>query len=178
MFLGHAGPLPEAVAPDLKNRSFVITAELNPSATASLSGVIVAHGSHAGGYVAFIHDNRLHFTYNYVATDVTTIVAEVPLPKEPVVVKAVFTRTGQGGDVELFYGDVPVARGAVARTTPMTYGTPGFAVGFQPAGPIDTRLAGRAELPPETLGRVVVEGVGRNPVRDFVLESRVDLATQ
>jgi len=140
--------------------------------------VIVAHGSHAGGYVVFIDEGRLHFTYNYVATEISTVVAEVELPQQPVIVKVVFTRTGPGGDVELFYGDVPVGNGSVPRTTPLTYGTPGFAVGFQPAGPIDVRLSGRAEFDPALLGRVVVEGVGVNPVRELLLGSRVDLATQ
>jgi hypothetical protein len=51
-------------------------------------------------------------------------------------------------------------------------------VGFQPAGPIDGRLHGRAEFAPELLGRVIVEGTGKNPVRDLLLNSRVDLATQ
>ena len=70
-----------------------------------------------------------------MATEITTVTAEVTLPSGPTVVKVVFTRTGAGGDVELFYGDVPVGPWAVPRTTPLTYGTPGFAVGFQPAGP-------------------------------------------
>ena len=140
--------------------------------------MIAAHGSHAGGYVLFVDDGRLHFTYNYVATQITTVTAEVILPSEPLTVRAVFTRTGAGGDLELFYGDVPVGLGQIPRTTPLTYGTPGFAVGFQPAGPINPALGGRAELPPTTLRRVVIETSGRDPIRDALVESRVDLATQ
>jgi arylsulfatase A-like enzyme len=177
-FLGQVGPLTEALAPNVKNRSFVIAAELVPQSDQELSGVIAAHGSHAGGYVLWIDDGRLHFTYNFVATQITTITAEAVLPSEPLTVRAVFTRTGAGGDVELFYGDVPVASGQIPRTTPLTYGTPGFAVGFQPAGPIDPRLRGRAELPSPVLRRVVMETSGRDPIRDALLESRVDLATQ
>jgi hypothetical protein len=177
-FVGPVGPLPEALAPNLKNRSFVIAAELAPRSGQALSGVIVAHGGHAGGYALFVNEGRLHFTYNYVATEITTVTAEVTIPSGPVVVKATFTRTGAGGDVELFYGDVPVGRGHVRTTTPLTYGTPGFAVGFQPAGPINPGLAGRAELPPSVLRRVLVEASGRDPLRDALVEARVDLATQ
>ncbi len=162
-FMGAVGPLPEALAPNLKNRSFAIAAELVPSGEV-LSGVIVAHGSHAGGYVLFVEKGRLHFTYNYVATEITTVTADVSIPSTPVVVKATFTRTGAGGDVELFYGDVPVGRGHIRTTTPLTYGTPGFAVGFQPAGPISPGLVGRADLPPSVLRRVVVEASGRDPI--------------
>ena len=150
-FLGQVGPLAEALAPNLKNRSFVIAADLVPIAGGVPTGVIAAHGSHAGGYALFVDAGRLHFTYNYVATQTTTVTAEVPLPAEPLTVRAVFTRTGAGGDLELFYGDVPVGRGQIPRTTPLTYGTPGFAVGFQPAGPIHPALVGRAELPPTVL---------------------------
>ena len=176
-FMGTVGPLPEALAPNLKNRSFAIAAELAPSGEV-LSGVIVAHGSHAGGYVLFVEKGRLHFTYNYVATEITTVTADVSIPSTPVVVKATFTRTGAGGDVELFYGDVPVGRGHIRTTTPLTYGTPGFAVGFQPAGPISPGLVGRADLPPSVLRRVVVEASGRDPIRDALAAARVDLATQ
>ena len=37
-------------------------------------------------------------------------------------------------DVALFYGDVPVGEGTIARRTPVTYGMIGFAVGYQPGG--------------------------------------------
>jgi hypothetical protein len=78
--------------------------------------------------------------------------------------------------VELFYGDVPVGSGQIARTTPLTYGTPGFAIGFQPAGPIQPGLTGRAELPPAVLRRVVIESARRDGSETS--SSRVDLATQ
>jgi arylsulfatase len=177
-FLGPAGPLAESIAPNLKNRSFVITADLLPGGGGQLSGVIAAHGGHSGGYVLFVDGGRLHFTYNFVATQITTVTSEVELPTEPVVARVVFTRTGAGGDVELFFGDVPVGSGQIARTTPLTYGTSGFTVGFQPAGPIHPGLVGRAELSPTVLRRVVIESSGRDPIRDAMVESRVDLATQ
>jgi hypothetical protein len=89
-----------------------------------------------------VRENRLHFTYNYVATEITTITAEVALPEGHVHVRALFTRTGSGGELELFYDDVPVGQGVIATTTPLTYGTPGFAVGI-PAGRTDRRATGR-----------------------------------
>ena len=82
-YLGQVGPLAEALAPNLKNRSFVIAAELVPPSGELPAGVIVAHGSHAGGYVLYLDEGRLHFTYNYVATQITTITAEVDPALEP-----------------------------------------------------------------------------------------------
>jgi arylsulfatase len=143
-----------------------------------MAGVIVAHGSHAGGYAMFLEDGRLHFTYNYLATRITTVTAEVTLPTEPLTISAVFTRIGAGGEVELYYGAVAVGRGHVDTTTPSTYGTTGFAVGFQPGGPIRAGLIGRAELSPEVLRKVVVEISDRDPIRTIPVGSRVDLATQ
>jgi arylsulfatase len=178
VFRGHAGPLDAGVAPHAHNRSFTITGHLAPGERDTLAGIVVAHGSHAGGYVCFLMDGRLGFTYNYVATQITSVVAETPLPTSPVTVRVVFTRTGPGGDVELFYDDVPVGRGVVPVTTPLTYGSPGFAVGFQPSGPIDRRLVGRAEMPPGVLRAVEVDTSGRDPIRDALLDPRVDLATQ
>ena len=141
-------------------------------------GVIVAHGCHAGGYVAYLRDRRLHYAYNFVGTEITTVSAAVELPTGPVVARIVFTRAegDRGGNVELFYDDASVGSGRVERTTLLTYGTPGFAVGYQPVSPIVSELSGRAELPPGILGRVVIDTRGRDPIRDP--EARADLATQ
>ncbi len=178
-FHGQVGPIAEALAPNLKGReAYEIAADIVPKPGLPIDGVIAAHGSHAGGYVMFIRYRRLHFTYNYVATQITTISAGVELPEGPVTVSVRFTRTGPGGDIELRYDDVPVGQGTIPTTTPLTYGTPGFTIGFQPAGPINPDLTGRAESTPTVLRRVVIELTGRDPIRDTMLDPRVDLATQ
>lgn len=194
-FLGSTGPIAEAVAPNLRNRGWAIAAELrgvggsDESAAGARDGVIVAHGGHAGGYALYVRDDRLCFTYNWIATEISTITAEVALPPGDVVVHATAVRLPEGGiEVDLRYGDVPVGTVVVPHTTPVTYGTPGFAVGHQPAGPIHPDLRGRQEMSPEVLGRVVVEAYGRDVLRDAVEgvspsegaspTERVDLATQ
>ena len=162
---GGIGPLPEAIAPNFRNRSFTIAAELDIPASGDADGVVVAHGSHAGGYVAYVHARRLHYAYNFVGTEITTIAATADLPTGPVVARVVFTRASgdRGGNVELFYDGVPVGAGRVERTTLLTYGTPGFAVGYQPHSPIVAALTGRAEIPPGVLRRVVIDTRGRDP---------------
>ena len=78
--------------------------------------------------------------------------------------------------MELFHDDVAVGAGRVERTTLLTYGTPGFAVGYQPHGAIVDAVTGRGEMPATVLGRVVIDTRGRDPIRDP--EHRADLATQ
>lgn len=177
-FYPGIGPLSEAMAPSLKGRAFSISAALDVPAEGEVEGAIVAHGSHAGGYALYLLGRRLHYVYNFVGTDITTVSAEVELPVGPVVARMSFTPASEGGGaVELHYGDVPVGGGAIARTTLLTYGTPGFAVGYQPSSPITPALPGRGEITPSVVGRVVVDVQGRAP-RDPNRATRSDLATQ
>jgi hypothetical protein len=179
----HAGigPLPEAIAPNLRGRGFFIAAELDVPAAGDVEGAIVAHGSHSGGYAMYLRGRRLHFAYNFVGTEITVASASVELPVGRVAVRVAFTPRaggpGSGGDVALFYGDVPVGEATIARTTPLTYGSHGFAVGYQPSGPICPALAARADVTPGVLGRVVIETEGRAAL-DGAARTRVDLATQ
>ena len=177
----HAGvgPLPEAIAPYVKGRSFVMAAELDVPADGDVAGVLVAHGSHAGGYALYLRQRRLRYVYNFLGTDITTVSAEVELPVGPVVARATFTPGDHRftGRVQLHYGDVPVGEGTIPRTTPLSYGTPGFAIGFQPASPICDELSGRAEITPGVLRRVVIDAE-RRPLPPPASQERSDLATQ
>jgi hypothetical protein len=172
------GPLPEAIAPNLRNRGFTMTAGLAVPSEGPVEGALVAHGSHSGGYALYLKDRRVHFVYNFVGTDITIVAADVALPVGEVEVKVVLTR-GEIGTfgVELFHDDAPVGQGKIERRTPVTYGMIGFAVGYQPGGPICADLDGRAEVTPGVLGKVVIEPEGR-PRSDPARELRKDLATQ
>jgi hypothetical protein len=80
-------------------------------------------------------------------------------------------------DVQLAYGDVVVGEGTIPRRTPLSYGITPFTVGYQGGGSICPALAGRAELTPGVLRRVVVEALGAAAPRPD-LQLRRDLATQ
>ena len=92
--------------------------------------------------------------------------------------RIVFAHSGRGGDVALFYDDQPVGTGTVARTTPVTYGTPCFAVGYLPSGPVIEGFAGRGAIADGVLRRLVIEANGTDHIRDHVDPVRADLATQ
>jgi arylsulfatase len=172
------GVLPQAIAPDLRGRSFTIAAELDVPADGTVEGVIVAHGSHSGGYALYLAGRRLHYAYNFLGAELTTIDASVDLPPGPIVAYAAFTSDGHfAGDMQLRYDDVPVAQGRIPRTTPITYGMHGFAVGYQGSGPVTDACPGKFEITPGVLRRVVVEVVGRRH-RDAAGEQRAGLAMQ
>ena len=159
--------LPEALAPNLRNRPFQISAALDVPTDGPCDGVLVGHGGHSGGYALYLAGRRLHYVNNLLGSQITTITAEVELPAGEVLVRATFTPTGRfRGEVELWYGDVPVGSGHIPATTPLTYGVEPFSVGSQRMTPIAPALTGSSTIPDGVLDHVVVEVFGkahRNP---------------
>ncbi len=171
------GSLPEAVAPNLRNRAWTITAELN-NPDGSGSGVIACQGSAAGGYALYIKDRRLHFVYNFVGLTVTTVSADADLPLGPVTVGCTFTPTARfAGDIELAYDGAPLGHGHLDRTIPVTYGVAGFSVGHQRGAAITPAYRPPFAFREGVLRRVVVETAGR-AWRDPSAEQRAGLAIQ
>ena len=54
-------------APDLRNRSYTITADVDVPAGGA-DGVLVAHGDWCSGYTLYLQDGRLVHDYNFVGT--------------------------------------------------------------------------------------------------------------
>lgn len=176
---GGTSVLPDRLAPNLRNRSWRISAELQVPAGGAPDGVIVAQGDHSGGYALHIQDGKVRYTNNFLGTQITTVVADATLPVGPVVLRADFKSNGgfgAGGEVTLSYGELEVGRGTIPRTTPITY-MAGFAVGSLPATPIEPSIEARGVLPSSVLGRVVVEVERTRPVPSQD-EANADLATQ
>ncbi len=175
----HAGmsALPSAMSPNLRNRPFQFSAALDVPADGDVSGLILGHGNHAGGWALYLAGRRLHFVNNFVGTTFTTVSASEELPVGPVTVRATFAPTGPfAGDLRLFYGDVPVGQGRIDQTTRVMLGGP-FSVGYQAASPIAPECPGRFEVTPGVLDTVVVEVVGR-PYRDPVADTQAELSRQ
>jgi hypothetical protein len=177
VYYAGIGTIPQLVAPNISNRAWTLRAELVVP-EGETDGAIACHGSHAGGYAVFLRHRRLHFTYNHLGTTLTTVAAEVVLPSGPVVARVDFSPTGaHAGDVDLYYGDVPVGQGHIPRTTLVTVGVHGFTVGYQRGSAIDPEFTGRRDIPAGVLGRVVIETFSE-PQRTPPSEDRVGLASQ
>jgi arylsulfatase len=68
-FVFHAGMghVPTDVAPDVRSRSYVIEADIEPGHS-TLEGVLIAHGDATSGYCLYIKDNRLTHDLNIGGT--------------------------------------------------------------------------------------------------------------
>jgi arylsulfatase len=178
-FRAGIGSLPEIMAPNLRNRAFRISAELDiPDSGGGGEGVVATHGSAGGGYSLFVKDGRLHYTYNFLGIELTTVTAEVELPSGPTVARVEFVPTGPfAGDVDLYYGDLPVGQGHVVRTMPITYGMAPFSVGYQRGPAVAPDYEPPFAFAPGVLGEVVFEVEGR-PYRDPAAEQRAASAIQ
>src|SRR5690348_7149007 len=106
-------PVPEAVAVNIRGRSYKIIADVN--ITSDAHGVIFAHGSRFGGHSLFIKDRRLYYVYNFLGIQPEQkLVSDVLAPGKHTLGVA-FTRekTGKHGEslgkAELFVEDKVVA---------------------------------------------------------------------
>lgn len=178
VFRPGVSSIPETLAPNLRNRPFEIAAALSVPAGQPCDGVIVGHGGHSGGYALYLHGRRAHYVYNLLGAQITTVSASVELPEGEVLVRVTFTPTGRfQGDVELWYGDVPVGRGHIPLTMPITYGVDPFFVGAQRTTTVAPALEHLGGVPAGMLGHVAIEATG--PVhRDPAAEARAGLAMQ
>jgi arylsulfatase len=59
-----ASPVPESVAPNLRGRSFRLTADVRIGQDSK--GVIFAHGSRFGGHTLYIEEGKVYYLYNFL----------------------------------------------------------------------------------------------------------------
>ena len=169
--------LPDAVAPNLRNRSWQMTA-LVDNTNGDAQGVIANHGSTTGGYAIYVKDGRLTFADNFLGTTITTVQAEVELPRAATTVGARSPRRASSKVRSSSSTTAPrVGRGPIPRTTPLFYGIQGFEVGYQRGPSITPDYDAPFTFTPGALGKVTFDVEGR-PQRDAAGEARVGMGTQ
>jgi arylsulfatase len=115
--------VPESQAVNVRNRSYVIGAEVDiPEAGAA--GVLFAHGSPFGGHALYVKDDRLHYVYSFVGMQEQKIVATENVPTgEKLLLSASFDKDGEDppgvstGILSLYHGDKKVGEARI-RTQP------------------------------------------------------------
>jgi hypothetical protein len=65
VYFPHTNEVPEAVAPNIRGRSFRIVAEIEVG-EGGAEGVVFAHGARFGGHALFFREGRLHYVYNFL----------------------------------------------------------------------------------------------------------------
>lgn len=137
VYFPDTAPVPEAVAVNVRGRSYKILANIeithkNPS------GVIFAHGSRFGGHSLFIKNHRLYYVYNFLGIEPEQVfVSKARLKPGKYTVGMEFTRDGAGengeslGTTKLYIDERVVAEGPM-RTQPakFTLSGDGLCVGY------------------------------------------------
>jgi arylsulfatase len=174
-FYPGGAEIPESVAPNIRNRSYTIAAELDLETTEA-GGVIFSQGSRFGGHALYITGGRLKYVYNWVGEHIQTIETDEALPTGHVVVSASFEREGDGlptqGTLTLHVRDTQVGEGRI-MTQPGKFGLGGggLVVGRSGAEPVTDDYAGSRPWP-------FVGGTIRRVMIDVSGEAFVDLARE
>ena len=142
--------VPENVAVKVLNRAHTLTAEVEvPKGGAN--GVLVCHGSNAGGYTLFVKDNKLHYVHNYVGAQEFRVASSEPVPEGKSKLRYEFEPTGKPdiakgkgspGRAKLYINDKLVGQTDFPFTVPLLLGLGGgLTVGRNPGSPV-TELYG------------------------------------
>jgi arylsulfatase len=102
--------------PDIRNRSWSITARLSLVGGALPSGVLVSGGARTGGYAFFLRDGSAHFAYNYLAeiTTVSALLDPALFKDDTLEIAARFTKTEEfAGTLDLVVDDSVLASGHI-----------------------------------------------------------------
>lgn len=113
------GRLPESALLNFKNKSHLITAEIEvPSGGAE--GVIIAQGGLLGGWSLYARASRLKYVYNFYGVACFVIEGQLPLTEGTHLVRMEFAYDGggigKGGTVRLSIDGVACGTGRVERT--------------------------------------------------------------
>ena len=113
--------IPEGSAPDFKNKSYRIIAEVQLPARGA-EGVLLTQGGRFNGLGLYLLQGRPVFHYNLVGVDRTTIAAKDPLTPGKHIIEVDFKYDGggigKGGLVTLAVDGKEVANGKLTRTIP------------------------------------------------------------
>ncbi len=115
----RVGRLTEETAPNVKNRSHVITADLE--LVTGTSGVLVAQGGRFGGWSLYLVGGVPHYAYNFVGRDLTVVRGgKTMVPgRHELVVRFDYDGgpPGSGADVSLEVDGARVGSGRIPTTT-------------------------------------------------------------
>ena len=124
IYPGNFSGLPEAAAPDLKNKSFAVSARVDIKEGAN--GMIFTQGGNTGGWAFYLKDGRLTASHNYIDVKRFTVKSDQAVPAGKHEVKMAFSyeggkEMGKSGTITLSVDGNKVGSGKVDQTTPFKY---------------------------------------------------------
>jgi arylsulfatase len=113
--------IPEGASPDMKNKSYTITADVEVEE--GTSGMIVTQGGLFGGTALYFDKGRPVFHYNFVDVAHYEVAAKDSLAPGKHTIRFEFAYdgggVGKGGRGTLFIDGSQVAQGRIERTVPL-----------------------------------------------------------
>ncbi|AYC32393.1 arylsulfatase [Pseudomonas cavernae] len=152
--------LPEGAAPDLKNKSFTITAEVEiPQEGAS--GMISTQGGFTAGWAFYLQQGKLVGAHNHIDFDHYRIVSTGTVPAGTVTLAMDFKYDGggmgKGGTLTLYANGKKIGEGHIEKTTPFKYSTfEGQDIGEDSGTPVELSYTPPFKFP-GTINKLVVE---------------------
>lgn len=141
VFYPGATRLAETAAPNTKNKSHTISADIEvPDGGAE--GVIVAEGGSSAGFALYMRDGKLVYHFNWFDEERTEVESDNPVPKGKATVRMEFAYEGQadelgkGGTATLFINDEKVGSGKIEKTVAGRFGIDTFGVGEDTGSPV------------------------------------------
>jgi hypothetical protein len=118
---GGVTRVPQSAAPDLKDTSFSITAQLEIPPNGA-TGMIITQGGLVGGWAFYVESGKPVFHYNAAGAARYTIAAERPLEPGQHTLKFAFNHDAsgkhRGGTGVILTNGTPIAQGRIEQTIP------------------------------------------------------------
>lgn len=123
-YYGIFAGLPESSAPDIKNKSFSISAKVQMKDKAN--GMIFTQGGNTGGWAFYLKDGKVVAAHNYIDVAVYSVSSSAPMTAGEHTVRMDFAyeggkEVGKGGTVTLSVDGNVVGSGRVEKTTPYKF---------------------------------------------------------
>jgi arylsulfatase len=158
--------IPESVAPNIRNRSYAIAAEVTID-TPEADGVLLAQGARFGGHALYVKDGTLKYVYDFVGLHEQIVESTEKVPTGSVILAAGFEKEGDGmptqGTLSLYIDDRKVGEGTI-MTQPGKFSLAGegLNVGKDGGEPVTDDYPGTAPWPfvGGTIERVTIDVSG------------------
>ena len=112
-------PVPEPVAVNIRNRSHVVTIDLEVQPGVVAEGTLLALGSVLGGWTLQVIGGRIRYLHNLYGKELHVVEARSPLAGGRHLVVMRFEKTpGLGGTADLEVDGIEVGQGPIPRCTP------------------------------------------------------------